>query len=267
MPNKICAICNGQVSQSGRGRPRLYCSVNCKRKASASMRRPNCEPWMPKARPCATCGQNFLPFSSRNKFCSAVCREVQYGSRHKLAAHYERSCQNCQSTFSTHYSRKRFCSTKCRQEMGNKRKRASYFDEGVEGRCFVYFRKCLDCGIDICIKRPSNGFCLVCIKARRSWHDARKNHKRRGAGPIEVSRNDLIRLRGKRCHICRKVIDLKLSGMHPMGFTIDHLLPVSKGGTNDLSNLDVAHRQCNIARGNCGDVQLPLDVRCERASS
>lgn len=76
--------------------------------------------------------------------------------------------------------------------------------------------------------------------------------------PIGIT--DLLAIRGARCHLCGRKIDPGLSGLHPMGATIDHLLPVSRGGTNELSNLHVAHRRCNVARGNRGDVQLPLDV-------
>lgn len=266
MPNKCCAICNGPLTQpKGGGRPRIYCSPYCKRKAAGAMRRPNAEPWMPAATPCAVCGEQFVPFSSRNRYCSAVCRSVHYGWKTDPTRLYSRSCQNCQATFTTRYSRKRTCSDKCRAQMGNRRKRGVYFDEGAEGRCFVYFRKCQDCGTDICTRHPGQGFCAQCVKARRSWTDAKKNHKRRGAGPIQVSRKHLIELRGNRCHICGKIINLQLSGLHPMGLTIDHLLPVSRGGTNEISNLHVAHRRCNVARGNRGHAQLILD--CDAGSS
>ena len=40
-------------------------------------------------------------------------------------------------------------------------------------------------------------------------------------------------------------------------FTIDHVLPVSRGGTDDLSNLALACRNCNERRGN----------RCEAGDS
>jgi 5-methylcytosine-specific restriction endonuclease McrA len=101
---------------------------------------------------------------------------------------------------------------------------------------------------------------------RRRWHDTKKNHKRRAAGEITISRQELVALRGSRCHICQRKIDVRLNGLHPMGLTIDHLLPVSRGGTNDVSNLDVAHRRCNIARGNRGYFQLGLESDAWAAS-
>lgn len=102
-------------------------------------------------------------------------------------------------------------------------------------------------------------FCDGCKVIKEKERNFKKNHKRRAAG-IVVSPEDVVAVRGNRCHICGKKIDLAVSRMSPGGLTIDHLLPVSMGGTNDLTNLHVAHRRCNVARGNHGSAQLILDV-------
>lgn len=60
------------------------------------------------------------------------------------------------------------------------------------------------------------------------------------------------------CHLCRKPIDMTLSGRHPQGPTIDHLLPVSCGGGDEAHNVALAHSRCNIKRGTKGVVQLRL---------
>lgn len=36
----------------------------------------------------------------------------------------------------------------------------------------------------------------------------------------------------------------------PKGWSIDHIVPVSKGGKNELENMWPAHRSCNTSRGN-----------------
>lgn len=42
-----------------------------------------------------------------------------------------------------------------------------------------------------------------------------------------------------------------LAGKHPLAFTLDHLIPLSKGGDLlDPANARSAHRRCNSARGN-----------------
>jgi hypothetical protein len=52
----------------------------------------------------------------------------------------------------------------------------------------------------------------------------------------------ILRRDGKRCAICHKNV---YSDM-----TIDHWIPRSEGGTDDLSNLRIAHKKCNAWKGN-----------------
>ncbi len=45
-----------------------------------------------------------------------------------------------------------------------------------------------------------------------------------------------------------------LAGRHPLAFTLDHLIPLSRGGALlDPANRRSAHRKCNSARGNRTD--------------
>lgn len=51
------------------------------------------------------------------------------------------------------------------------------------------------------------------------------------------------------CGICGKPVDKTLKSPHPLSPTIDHIIPISKGGhPSDMNNLQLAHRQCNRAK-------------------
>lgn len=51
------------------------------------------------------------------------------------------------------------------------------------------------------------------------------------------------------CAICGKPVDFKLKFPHPMSATVDHIIPVSKGGhPSDIDNLQLAHLKCNRAK-------------------
>lgn len=67
---------------------------------------------------------------------------------------------------------------------------------------------------------------------------------------------------GPRCAICRKHVDLTLSSGprgNAKGPSVDHVVPRSKGGSDDLANLRLTHWTCNQKRGNRGgDEQLRL---------
>ena len=47
------------------------------------------------------------------------------------------------------------------------------------------------------------------------------------------------------CGICGQPVDKSLKYPHPMSATVDHIIPCAKGGSDDLENLQLAHRKCN----------------------
>lgn len=68
----------------------------------------------------------------------------------------------------------------------------------------------------------------------------------------EYDKNRLIILRTQEiCGICGQPVDKSLRSPHPLSATVDHIVPVSKGGhPSDLANLQLAHRWCNRAKSN-----------------
>ncbi|MFG6277936.1 HNH endonuclease signature motif containing protein [Microbacterium sp. S16(2024)] len=57
--------------------------------------------------------------------------------------------------------------------------------------------------------------------------------------------------RGSVCWLCRGrrgPIRFDLRARHPLGPSLDHVIPASKGGTWDLWNLRPAHFGCNARR-------------------
>lgn len=63
-------------------------------------------------------------------------------------------------------------------------------------------------------------------------------------------RNRAAILRGATtCHLCGQPIDPGLDQYHPMSGTAHHLIPHSRGGTDDQDNLVPAHLECNQRQG------------------
>jgi 5-methylcytosine-specific restriction endonuclease McrA len=67
----------------------------------------------------------------------------------------------------------------------------------------------------------------------------------------KVDRLAIIARDGSRCHICKRLIT-------PKDLTLDHLIPLSKGGPHTPENLACAHRVCNSQRN---DGRLPAQLR------
>lgn len=56
---------------------------------------------------------------------------------------------------------------------------------------------------------------------------------------------------GGLCQICGRKLDRRIKNKRsPWLVTVDHIIPVSRGGGGQVSNLRLAHRQCNQDRGN-----------------
>lgn len=53
------------------------------------------------------------------------------------------------------------------------------------------------------------------------------------------------------CGICGKPVDFSLKYPHPLSPTIDHIIPIDKGGhPSDIANLQLAHFTCNRQKSN-----------------
>jgi 5-methylcytosine-specific restriction endonuclease McrA len=102
-------------------------------------------------------------------------------------------------------------------------------------------------------------------------HKSRQNARRRRAVVRQQAvekYNDaqVLDLYGTTCHICNKAIDLKAPRTAnkgkgwEMGLHIDHLIPISMGGGDTLSNVRPAHAICNLQK-NKKPLQLVIQER------
>ncbi|HEY3547763.1 MAG TPA: HNH endonuclease, partial [Propionicimonas sp.] len=111
---------------------------------------------------------------------------------------------------------------------------------------------CRECGT-LFARRNAQYYCSeACWKLNRI--DLRPaNHKRPGvrasAKVQEVVRRRVYDRDGWQCWICLGAVDPDLRGRTRWAASLDHVLPLSRGGDHTESNLRLAHFGCNSARG------------------
>lgn len=70
---------------------------------------------------------------------------------------------------------------------------------------------------------------------------------------------------GWTCGLCRLPVDPGLAWPHPMSASVDHILPLSRGGSHTLANAQCAHLSCNSRKRDQVIMDLPVDPQaCAR---
>ena len=91
--------------------------------------------------------------------------------------------------------------------------------------------------------------------------DVRSDRQPGNRGAYEAAKKKILRTQ-KVCGICGKPVDFSYKNPHPLAPTVDHIIPVSKGGhPSDISNLQLAHRCCNRQKSD----KLYLETRARAA--
>lgn len=82
------------------------------------------------------------------------------------------------------------------------------------------------------------------IKGRNYKTPAPRAYSIKETRSKQFIRKQLINKNGAICSLCGKLIETMKD------CTIDHIVPISKGGLTTIENCQLAHRDCNLNRGN-----------------
>lgn len=263
-----CGWC-GALNPPSRGvKPRKWCSDICSRRA-AEFRRTGKAP-LGSAREipakCAGCGTPIEQGSRmRNprKWCSDSCRvKHSRGTVDKRSSYYRNMlaraaeevrrknlsspdivCPNCgEVTPRTDSGRPlRYCNDKCQSAASYRRRKA-------------VAPKCTEDGCD----RPSisRGLCGSHYSAvwradnpdKHTAKNLRYRAQKQHEGAELFSRIEVMELSDWTCHLCGEPIDRDCPYPSQLYGTVDHVVPLSRGGTHTLDNVMAAHHVCNSTK-------------------
>lgn len=234
---------------------------------------------------CEMCGETFDAKRRRARFCSLKCSQDH--ARATMSNRVRGQCEICGAEFyrkASDFKRRdgntggRFCSKKCQGVWISREAasaRAATPKPPKSPRSRVWFRKCKVCGRLFCGRSPSACYCsdecryLVQLEVARQrgngLYAAATEYvdgQYRGANYRKGLLIYLVERDGDRCAICHRRVDITLkSGTRGSrrGPSVDHIIPRSKGGSDDPVNLRLTHWGCNQKRGNRGgNEQLAL---------
>jgi hypothetical protein len=116
----------------------------------------------------------------------------------------------------------------------------------------TYIKICPSCTNAFVAENKNKKYCSVeCTKRemnRRKEVNRRHRLKRNGKVDYSITLGKLIKRDKGRCALCGKKVNIKVHSNHEYYPSIDHILPVSKGGTHTWHNVQLAHRRCNTLK-------------------
>lgn len=215
---------------------------------------------------CGSC-KNVLPFSSfspsyRGKtgtWCKKCFADYNAGRKQQRAEHEPRTCAWCGQEYVPKQLKAgaAYCSRSCKTDARNARQQQAINDAKPA-------RTCPTCGAALTPRhRVDAVFCSeVCSsKAHNVTRKIRRRIGESGPRPRKVPLVSLaaIAKRDKyRCGICGGKVSMKRRHPDPLAASLDHIVPLSVGGTNDLTNLQLSHFRCNWSKRDRGGGQLLL---------
>ena len=214
---------------------------------------------------CTCCGKLFKPQNSIHKYCSKQCKWKSSNDKRSSAKRKPRECPGCGKDISGEYANKKYCSNACRRWVANGNSEMRKLNT-----------HCVRCGSEFLNLRAGKKYCSVTCKkmagndrngpsyaeryqrerehrlaaskryAQENPHVAQAAKRRRRAA---LSSNGEFRFSGKDWKRCMDRHGNRCAYCATKGpLTIDHVVPVCRGGTHGAGNIVPACARCNSSK-------------------
>lgn len=116
-------------------------------------------------------------------------------------------------------------------------------------------RVCRLCGVTFEAKSPRSAVCYSgACRARAHADRVRPYTQQRRATKLAAEAElfeprEVFERDGWQCQLCDELVDRERRFPDPLSASLDHVLPLSKGGSHTLDNVQLAHFSCNSAKG------------------
>ena len=190
-----------------------------------------------RGRPPSRCPSHSIP---RNEYMREWYRKNAARLRKSGDDGSPRDCEHCGKRYQPLIATpSKFCSRKCKDKAKNAHARTARLTRKAQTG-----RLCGLCGGVVAPSlRVDAKFCSATCAAIA--HGGLELHHRRKRAVVR----QLVKRDGAKCAICGKRVAIDKPWPHRLSPSIDHVIPVSDGGSDAVANLRLTHLSCNCARG------------------
>lgn len=207
---------------------------------------------------CSKCGiekefntDNFRIKDSKRGTYKSQCRPCEY--KRNVIGKFPFVCTNCGKEYlAKTKDRNKFCSRECSfvYKSNHKKEKPTKPEKikPIKPEIKYVFKDCKHCSKPFRVKETNN---LKLYCSTRCTHKAMKNNRKyreRGQYVAPVYRADIYKRDDYTCQLCGRKADMTKSVPHPMSPTLDHVIPLARGGTHEPSNVQLAHFICNATK-------------------
>lgn len=190
---------------------------------------------------CVQCADS-IASSTRIKFCSDLCSWRAKEDRKRASGYYQR--ENVRTRQAEYKRRKYREDVEVGLESGAALSRWAAHGKGAESQCSLPA-----CSRSIYAKL----LCKPHYAEANGWVWSGTNHKARaefyGVLFEAFSRTAVFERDDWICGICSTPVDPSLEYPDPMSVSLDHAVPMSRGGGHLMANCQCSHLDCNTRKG------------------
>ena len=262
---KCCLSCRVDLTKKQIGKKYVHCSPGCR--DLTKLRNPII-PWCM----CGTCRRVFKPISKdRMQYCSKRCSYIDNMGKpikdhwlEKSCKVFFKECDECGDVFTAKDNRRICCEGcfKARQAKGYKAKAKVLYHQDPRVRAQrgikIHTKICIICGNGFDTYRLNQKCCSdQCMTENeintqriiKSNSNQRRRARLRGATIERFTKEEIFIRDSWRCKLCGKKLKPGAKFPHPLYPTIDHIVPLSKGGQHTRLNVQAACFICNSMKG------------------